>query len=235
MGSGRPPMPAIPGYEILAPIGAGGMGIVVKARHVGLDRIVALKMLGRDANDTTSHQRFQLEAEAVARLQHPNIIQVFDVGTSGSGWTAQPFISFEFVDGGSLAKHTLSPQDPRWAGRMVETLARAVHAAHQVGVIHRDLKPGNVLLTSDGVPKIADFGLAKHLDPAKSDEGRFLTQAGTLVGTPEYMAPEQIEGADPTPSIDIYALGVLLYELLTGHVPFKAGTVPETFLLAKYQ
>jgi eukaryotic-like serine/threonine-protein kinase len=235
MGSGRPPLPAIPGYELLAPIGAGGMGIVVKARHLGLDRIVAIKMLGRGADDPTSQQRFQLEAEAVARLQHPNIIQVFDVGTSGAGWAAQPFISFEFVEGGSLAKHTLSPQDPRWAGRMVETLARAVHAAHQVGVIHRDLKPGNVLLTADGTPKIADFGLAKHLDPAKSDEGRFLTQAGTLVGTPEYMAPEQIEGADPTPAIDIYALGVLLYELLTGHVPFKAGTVPETFLLAKYQ
>ncbi|HVK07456.1 MAG TPA: protein kinase, partial [Gemmataceae bacterium] len=235
MGSGRPPLPSIPGYETLGPIGAGGMGVVVKARHLGLDRIVAIKMLSRAADDATSHQRFQLEAEAVARLQHPNIIQVFDVGTCGSGWTTQPFISFEFVDGGSLAKHTLSPQDPRWAGRMVATLARAVHAAHQVGVIHRDLKPGNVLLTSDGVPKIADFGLAKHFDPGKSDEGRFVTQTGTLVGTPEYMAPEQIAGAAPTPAIDIYALGVLLYELLTGHVPFKAGTVPETFLLLQSQ
>ena len=229
--------PRVEGYEILEVIGVGGMGVVFKARHLQLNRIVALKILGRDAlADPTAHRRFQSEAEAVARLQHPNIIQVFDVGTFESypGDRQQsPYLSLEYVDGGSLYSRTLTPQDPRGAARLVETLARAVHAAHQVGVVHRDLKPANVLLTRDGEAKVADFGLAKQMEPDCDARGRYPTQNGSAVGTPEYMAPEQVDGAAPTPAFDIYSLGVVLYELLTARVPFKGAHLTETFLMIK--
>jgi eukaryotic-like serine/threonine-protein kinase len=239
----RPARPApvirVDGYEILEAIGAGGMGVVFKARHKQLNRIVALKMLGRDSlSDPESHDRFQVEAEAVAKLQHPNIIQVFDVGTfkdHPADARPSPYLSLEYVDGGSLYRYTLTPQSPRHAARMIETLARAVHAAHQVGVVHRDLKPANVLLTRSGEPKIADFGLAKQMEPACDERGRYLTQLGSAVGTPEYMAPEQVDGKPATPAFDTYALGVILYELLTARLPFKGLTITETMLLVKYQ
>jgi WD40 repeat protein len=235
----EPAVLRVDGYDILDRLGSGGMGVVFKARHRQLNRVVALKMLGRDAlADPESHRRFQAEAEAVARLQHPNIIQVFDVGTfadgPGQGW-ACPYLSLEYVDGGSLFKQTLAPQDPTYAVRVLEKVARAVHAAHQVGVIHRDLKPANVLLTGDGEPKIADFGLAKQIDHRRDERGGFLTQDGTAVGTPEYMAPEQVDGLPATPAFDIYSLGVMLYELLTARQPFKGLTITETMLLVKYQ
>src|SRR5262249_40738265 len=152
----------------------------------------------------------------------PNIIQVFEVGNvepRPGDVHSSPFISLEFVDGGSLTHRTDRPQAPRYVASMVEKLARAAHSAHRVGVIHRDLKPANVLLTRDGEPKIADFGLAKQLGAERDDAGRFVTQAGLVMGTPEYMAPEQAAGAAPTPAVDIYALGVILYELLTSRVP----------------
>ena len=229
----------VEGYDILDRLGTGGMGVVYKARHRQLNRIVALKMLGRDSHaDRESHQRFQAEAQAVARLQHPNIIQVFDVGTfreMPGDPRSRPFLSLEYVDGGSLYKQTLSPQDPRHVAQLLEKVARAVHAAHQVGVVHRDLKPANVLLTGEGEPKIADFGLAKQIDHRRDETGGFLTQDGTAVGTPEYMAPEQVDGLPATPAFDIYSVGVMLYELLTGRQPFKGVTVTETMLLVKYQ
>lgn len=229
----------VEGYDILDRLGAGGMGVVYKARHRQLNRIVALKMLGRDSHaDHESHQRFQTEAQAVARLQHPNIIQVFDVGTFRETLDdprPRPFLSLEYVDGGSLYKLTLTPQDPRHVARLLEKVARAVHAAHQVGVVHRDLKPANVLLTGEGEPKIADFGLAKQIDHRRDDHGGFLTQDGTAVGTPEYMAPEQVDGLPATPAFDIYSVGVMLYELLAARQPFKGVTVTETMLLVKYQ
>jgi eukaryotic-like serine/threonine-protein kinase len=233
------PLLRVEGYDILDRLGSGGMGVVFKARHRQLNRVVALKMLGRDAlADPESHRRFQTEAEAVARLQHPNIIQVFDVGTfaerSGDP-RACPYLSLEYVDGGSLFKQTLAPQDPASAAGVIEKVARAVHAAHQVGVIHRDLKPANVLLTGEGEPKIADFGLAKQIDHRRDERGGFLTQDGTAVGTPEYMAPEQVDGEPATPAFDIYSLGVMLYELLTARQPFKGLTITETMLLVKYQ
>ncbi|MCU0703911.1 MAG: protein kinase [Fimbriiglobus sp.] len=229
-----PPVLRVEGYDILERLGSGGMGVVFKARHRQLNRIVALKMLNWNAYaDQESHRRFQAEAEAVARLQHANIIQVFDVGafrerTDDS--RPRPFLSLEYVDGGSLYKHTLTPQDPRLAAGWIATAARAVQAAHQVGVVHRDLKPANVLLTTDGQPKIADFGLAKRLD-----DGGCLTLDGACVGTPEYMAPEQVDGLPATPAFDIYSLGVMLYELLTGSQPFKGLTITETMMLVKYQ
>ncbi len=239
-----PPRPSalvrVDGYDILDHLGAGGMGVVYRARHRQLNRIVALKVLGWDCSaDPESHRRFQVEAEAVARLQHPNIIQVFDVGASfteqaGDG-RPRPYLSLEYVDGGSVFKQTLSPQDPRVVAILLEKVARAVHAAHQVGVVHRDLKPANVLLTSEGEPKIADFGLAKQIDHRRDERGGFLTQDGTAVGTPEYMAPEQVDGDPATPAFDIYSVGVMLYELLTARQPFKGLTVMETMLMVKYQ
>jgi serine/threonine protein kinase len=215
--------PEVPGYEVLGELGRGGMGVVYKARHVRLKRLVALKMIlaGVQASDEQL-ARFQSEAEAVARLQHPNIVQVYEIGEHNG----LSYFSLEFVDGGSLAEHLHgAPQPPQEAAQMVETLARAVHAAHRRGIIHRDLKPANVLLSSEGISKITDFGLAKQLDV---DGGH--TQSGAVLGTPNYMAPEQAQGKtkDIGPAADIYALGAILYDLLTGRPPFQGASIWET-------
>jgi tetratricopeptide (TPR) repeat protein/predicted Ser/Thr protein kinase len=221
-----PPLPttwSLTGYEILGELGRGGMGVVYKARQLGLNRLVALKMvLATAASEPQRLERFRTEAEAAARLQHPNIVQVYEIGEQG-GWL---FFSLELVEGGSLADRIGSgPQPPRAAAELIETLARAMHVVHQRGIVHRDLKPANVLLTADGTPKITDFGLAKLLD---SDSNR--TRTGTSLGTPRYMAPEQ---ADPgvtviTPAADVYALGTILYEMLTGRPPFSGATPLDT-------
>jgi hypothetical protein len=178
--------PHIPGYEIEAELGHGGMGIVYRARQQSLRRLVALKMIlhGEHVGDD-ARRRFQGEAEAIAALQHPHIVEVHEVGEHNG--TA--FFSMEFCSGGSLEKQLDgTPWEPRRAASLVETLAGAVQAAHQAGLIHRDLKPGNVLLTADGVPKVTDFGLVKRVDVAGQ------TQSGAVVGTPSYMAPEQAGG-----------------------------------------
>jgi len=226
--------PQVRGYELLSVIGVGGMGIVYKARQCDLNRVVALKMIRvPELDDAVTRERFQTEAEAVAKLQHPNIIQVFEVGaveSSAGDDHLSPFISLEYVDGGSLEQRTSTPQSPQYAARMIETLARATHAAHSVGVVHRDLKPANVLLTATGEPKIADFGIAKQIDGCDANR-RNVTQAGTVVGTPEYMAPEQIDSSAVAPAIDIYALGVILYELLTARLPFTADNPLRTLEL----
>jgi hypothetical protein len=198
--------PRVPGYEILGVLGRGGMGVVYKARHLALKRAVALKMIlaGGQAG-APERARFRAEAEAVARLQHPGIVQVHEVGEHAG----HPFCALEFVPGGSLA-HRLGggPLPPREAARLVEALARAVHLAHSRNVVHRDLKPANVLLAADGSPKVTDFGLARLLD---SDSG--VTQAGAVMGTPSYMAPEQAWGQAHAagPAADVYALGAILY------------------------
>jgi serine/threonine protein kinase/tetratricopeptide (TPR) repeat protein len=242
-----PGLPQVAGYEILGEIGRGGMGVVFKARHLGLNRVVALKMLStaRFAS-VDAHKRFHQEAQAIARLDHPNIIHIYDVGATPDG----PYFSLEYVETGSLAKRLEgTPQGARDSARLVEQLARAVQAAHQRGILHRDLKPGNVLLAplrqqavqpkgphgglAEFEPKISDFGLAKHLvnDPS-SDQGNDQTQSGMVVGTPSYMAPEQAAGQSRTlgPAVDIYALGAILYEMLTGRPPFRAATVLETLV-----
>ncbi len=215
----------IPGYEILTELGRGGMGVVYKARHLDLKRLVALKMIvGAEYASGDQIERFRREAEAVARLQHPNIVQIYEVGQR----EGRPYFSLEFVDGGSLAdKLRGTPLPPAEAAHVVETLARAVHAAHQRGIVHRDLKPGNVLLTADGTPKIADFGLAKQTDGNSSR-----TQEGTVVGTPSYMAPEQASGETSAvgPAADTYALGAILYETLTGRPPFRGVTPLDTIM-----
>jgi hypothetical protein len=215
----------VPGYEILGELSRGGMGVVFKARQVSLKRVVALKML-RDGVLAGPGElaRFRREAEAVARLQHPHVVQIHEIGEA----EGRPFFSLEYVEGGSLAqKLGGTPLPSRQAALLAEPLARAVHAAHQRGIIHRDLKPANVLLTADGQPKITDFGLARHLD---ADPGQ--TPSGAVVGTPSYMAPEQAGGKarQAGPAADVYALGAILYELLTGRPPFRAATPLDTVL-----
>jgi WD40 repeat protein/tRNA A-37 threonylcarbamoyl transferase component Bud32 len=237
-------LPAIPGYVITGVLGHGGMGIVYQARHVKLNRVVALKMIlsGGHAADLA---RFRGEAEAVARLQHPGIVQIFEIGE----WNGQPFFSLEFVDGGSLAQKLAGiPQPSLPAAHLVESLARAMAFAHQRGIVHRDLKPANILLQKDEGgrmkdeseagpdssvilhpssfrPKITDFGLAKRVE----NENR-LTASGAILGTPSYMAPEQAEGKSKAigPAADIYALGAILYEMLTGRPPFLGASALDT-------
>ena len=216
-------LPEIPGYEVQELVGRGGMGVVFRARHLRLNRIVALKMALAGAY-TSPHERerFQREAVAVAGLRHPNVVQIHDVGDSDG----RQYYTMEFVDGGSLAERLSGTPMPAYqAAHLVATLALAVAAAHKSGIIHRDLKPSNVLLAADGTPKVADFGLARL-----QDGGATLTLSGARVGTPSYMAPEQAQGLAHAvgPGLDIYALGAILYELVTGRPPFRAETAGET-------
>jgi serine/threonine-protein kinase len=255
-------LPQIPGYEVEAVLGRGGMGVVYKARHLRLNRPVALKMLLAGAYaGPPERERFLREAEAVAGLRHANIVQVHDMGEHDG----RPFFTMEYVEGGSLAQKLLgTPQCVRYAATVVDTLARAVQVAHQCGIIHRDLKPANILLQkkseipipnsrrvnpnsgsaspaphsdsdcriSDFEPKIADFGLARHVEGESA-----LTLSGARVGTPSYMAPEQALGKRRGigPAVDVYALGAVLYELLTGRPPFVGETPTETELQVVHQ
>jgi WD40 repeat protein/serine/threonine protein kinase len=254
-GSSQTDVAAVPGYVLLDCLGRGAMGVVYKALQVSLNRLVALKMLPPErfphADDLA---RLRREAETLAQLQHPNIVQVYETGEH----RGRPYVALEFVEGGSLDQHLDGkPQPHRAAAALVQTLARAIHAAHQRGIIHRDLKPANILLVNGGVvsgdwsgknvpatthhppltthpsptepftahqPKITDFGLAKQLDAGNS-----LTASGFIAGTPSYMAPEQTQAGGPVgPAADIYALGVILYEMLVGRPPFVAAAVLET-------
>jgi serine/threonine-protein kinase len=215
--------PEIPGYLIEAVLGRGGMGVVYKARHLKLRRTVALKMMlagpfaGKD-----ERSRFMREAEAVAALRHEHIVQVYDVGDLDGC----PYFTMEYIEGGTLAEKLAGiPQAAKRAADLVVKLAGAVQVAHRAGILHRDLKPGNVLLTADGTPKIADFGLARRLDSEESQ-----TISGTRMGTPSYMAPEQVTGSRVSlgPAVDVYALGAILYETLTGRPPFHGETARDT-------
>jgi tetratricopeptide (TPR) repeat protein len=244
------PFPAVPGYEVLELVGRGGMGRVYRARHLGLRRTVALKLLHASPSDQHL-ARFREEARAVAALQHPHIVQVYETGTADG----VPYIAQEFVDGGSLSQALDGkPMPPAAAARLVETVARAVQFSHANGIVHRDLKPANVLLQKAEVgsgkadqttvearfsdsaptlppsafqPKVTDFGLAKRLG---ADSG--LTKSGDVLGTPSYMAPEQAAGggAEVGPAADVYALGAILYECLTGRPPFQGPDVFETVM-----
>lgn len=219
-------LPQIPGYHVEGVVGTGGTGVVYRARHLKLNRIVAIKMLlagGYAGADEL--ERFKREAESIAGLCHPNIVQVFDAGECDG----HPYFIMEFMEGGSLAAHLDGrPRPPAEAATLITTLARAVHAAHSGGIMHRDLKPANILLTADGTLKIADFGLARR--SGQADPGTTLTLAGARMGTPSYMSPEQASGtaAGFCPLIDIYALGAILYEMLTGRPPFRGENPAET-------
>jgi serine/threonine protein kinase len=216
------PLPDVPGYEILSRLGQGGMGVVYKARHQQLNRVVALKMIraGEHA-DPDRLARFYVEAEAVARLRHPNLVEIYDLGMANG----LPYFVLEYLPGGSLKQlFGQGPQPPRRIAELLAALAQGVHVAHLAGIVHRDLKPANVLLAEDGTAKVTDFGLAKRLElPGQ-------TQSGQIIGTPEYMAPEQARGESKSvgPAADIYALGAILYEALTGQPPFRGKGMMET-------
>ncbi|MDX2200140.1 MAG: protein kinase [Phycisphaerae bacterium] len=219
-------LPQLPGYHIEGVVGTGGMGIVYRGRHLTLKRPVAIKMLlaGRYAG-RLELERFKREAESIAALRHPNIVQVFDAGECDG----HPYFVMELVEGGSLAQQLdRYPRSSREAAVCIAVLARAIHAAHAGGIMHRDLKPGNILIAADGTLKIADFGLARRSE--RSDERSAITIAGTHLGTPSYMSPEQASGAasEFCPLIDVYALGAILYEMLTGRPPFRGETASDT-------
>jgi serine/threonine-protein kinase len=218
------------GYELLAELGRGGMGVVYRARQLGLDREVAVKMMlrGRLAS-AADRERFRAEAEAAARLDHPNIVPVYEVGEA----EGRPFFSMKYIGGRTLsqllAEHPLPAHE---AASILATISRAIHFAHQKGVLHRDLKPSNILIDADGEPHVTDFGLAKRItDPVS------LTKSGAILGTPSYMAPEQAAGArgEVSPASDVYSLGAVLYHTLTGRPPFQAASPVDTVLLVLEQ
>lgn len=219
-------LPDLPGYDVQQLIGQGGMGAVYRARHLQLRRLVAIKVL-----TGANLERFEKEAAAIAALQHPHVVQLFDINLSST----LPFFSMELVTGGNLAeclKKQSSLLGYRPIAELVQKLAGALHYVHVKGIIHRDLKPANILLTEHGEPKISDFGLAKH-DIMSLDQ----TTANAVLGTPSYMAPEQAQGQTKQagPAADIYSLGAILYELLTNRPPFKAASAMNTMYLVIHE
>jgi serine/threonine-protein kinase len=220
-------------YELFEELGRGGMGIVWRARELARDRIVALKQLVRGQASTPQDiERFRVESQAAAGLAHPHIVPVFQAGECGG----QPYFTMQYIEGTTLARKLADgPLQAQEAARLLIPVCRAVHYAHDCGVLHRDLKPSNILIDRQGNPYVSDFGLAKRIDVDPS-----LTPSGALLGTPSYMPPEQAGGSGSGsgrrsplgPAADVYSLGAILYHMLTGRPPFQAATPIETMLLA---
>src|SRR5881396_3618441 len=213
-------------YELLEEIGRGGQGVVFRARQKSLNRTVALKIIGLGQWASKAHvKRFRLEAEAAARLDHPCIVPIYEVGEQDGCC----YFSMKFVEGGQLDEVVVrTPMPMRQAAELMAKVARTVHYAHEHGILHRDIKPGNILLDANGEPHLTDFGLARLLETESS-----ITRTMEVLGTPSYMAPEQASGetAKLTSGTDVYGLGAVLYQLLTGHPPFAGGTTYQTIKL----
>ncbi len=213
-------------YELLEEIGRGGQGVVYRARQKSLNRTIALKVIGLGQWATEAHlKRFRREAEAAANLDHPCIVPIYEVGEREGSC----YFSMKFIDGGQLDEVTKrQPISARTAAELIAKLARTVHHAHEHGILHRDIKPGNVLLDRNGEPHLTDFGLARLVETEST-----VTRTMEVLGTPSYMAPEQAVGnnARVSRATDVYGLGAVFYQLLTGHPPFAGGTTFETFRL----
>jgi tRNA A-37 threonylcarbamoyl transferase component Bud32 len=225
-----PPARTLDDYDLLEPIGQGGMGVVYKARQRSANRIVALKTMRGDRTTAEDRARFKIEAEASARLDHSHIVPVYDVGECDS----QLYFSMKLIEGQTLSKLVAAgPLPPREAARLVAAIADAVHYAHEQGILHRDLKPSNVLIDAKGEPHVTDFGLAKRVGApdAIAPETR-LTATNAILGTLSYMPPEQTDGRrhQPDRTGDVYSLGAILYELLTGRPPFLASNPIDLLL-----
>jgi predicted Ser/Thr protein kinase len=216
-------------YELLEEVGRGGQGVVFRARQKSLNRTVALKVIGLGRWATRAHlKRFRLEAEAAASLDHPCIVPIYEVGERDGSC----YFSMKFVEGGQLDEMVRrTPMSIRHATELIAKVARTVHYAHEHGILHRDVKPGNILLDAKGEPHLTDFGLARLVESEST-----VTRTLEVMGTPSYMAPEQARGNNPaaaglTSATDVYGLGAVLYQLLTGHPPFAGGTTYETIRL----
>src|SRR5437762_864354 len=213
-------------YELLGEIGRGGQGVVFRARQKSLHRIVALKVIGLGQWATKAHlKRFRLEAEAAARLEHPGIVPIHEVGERDGSC----YFSMKFVEGGQLDEVVRrKPMSIRQAAELIGKVARIVHYAHEHRILHRDIKPGNILLDQKSEPHLTDFGLARLVESEST-----VTRTMEVLGTPSYMAPEQAVGNNAAISslTDVYGLGAVLYQLLTGQPPFAGGTTYETIKL----
>ena len=215
-------------YELLEEVGRGGQGVVFRARQKSLNRTVALKVISLGQWASEAHlKRFRREAEAAASLDHPGIVPIYEVGERDGSC----YFSMKFVEGGQLDEVVRrKPTSVRQAAELIAKVARTVHYAHEHGILHRDIKPGNILLDKNGEPHLTDFGLARLLDTQSS-----VTRTIDVLGTPSYMAPEQAAGETTklSKATDVYGLGAVLYQLLTGQPPFAGGTTYETIRLLR--
>lgn len=213
--------PQIPGYRIERKLGQGAMATVYLATHLALDRQVALKIMEASlTDDEESRQRFHAEGKIIAKIDHPNVVRIYDIGVYHGNF----FMAMEYIEGGRTLKEEILESrtgvPPSRSAEVIKTMASALNYAHQLGYVHRDIKPTNILIRRDGSPVLTDFGIAKMMDRMAEAT---LTKKGWAIGTPSYMSPEQAKGDKVDSRTDTYSLGVMFFELLTGDKPYKAG------------